>query len=200
MDKDTCERLLNDLEEAKSSFDIIIEEMKAVGIKYPYEKITSLVENSYSRINGILNEMRIGTPIYENLYEKNRTYLSRLKVLRFSSLLLKLALFNVIVFLFSRADNYGIKSTAVFSGLLAWIGTDLVTEDLKSRFVDPYKDNDSIDYYERMDMDRYKKKKEAANDIDTIYSINRNLWKELDKGRALKLKRRKNRVENELKG
>ncbi len=49
-------------------------------------------------------------------------------------------------------------------------------------------------------MDRYKKKKEAANDIDTIYSINRNLWKELDKGRALKLKRRKNRVENELKG
>jgi hypothetical protein len=121
-------------------------------------------------------------------------------VLRFSSLLLKLALFNVIVFLFSKADNYGIKSTAVFSGLLAWIGTDLVTEDLKSRFVDPYKDNDSIDYYEGMDMDRYKKKKEAANDIDTIYSINRNLWKELDKGRALKLKRRKNRGENELKG
>ena len=28
MDKDTCDRLLNDLEEAKSSFDIIIEEIK----------------------------------------------------------------------------------------------------------------------------------------------------------------------------
>ncbi len=199
MDKDTCERLLNDLEEAKSSFDIIIEEMKQVGIKYPYEKITSLVGDSYSRINGILTDMRINTPVYENLYDKNRDYLSRLKMLKFSSLLLKLALFNVIVFLFSRADNYGIKSTAVVSGLLAWVGTDLVTADLKSRFVDPLKD-ESIEYYERMDMDRYKKKKEAANDIDTIYSINRNLWKELDKGRALKLKRRRNRVENELKG
>jgi hypothetical protein len=55
MDKDTCERLLNDLEEAKSSFDIIIEEMKQVGIKYPYEKITSLVGDSYSRINGIFD-------------------------------------------------------------------------------------------------------------------------------------------------
>ena len=199
MDKDTCERLLNDLEEAKSSFDIIIEEMKQVGIKYPYEKITSLVGDSYSRINGILTDMRINTPVYENLYEKNKDYLSRLKMLKFSSLLLKLALYNLIVFIFTRADNIGIKSVGVVSALFAWIGTDLVTADLKSRFVDPLKD-ESIEYYERMDMDRYKKKKEAANDIDTIYSINRNLWKELDKGRALKLKRRRNRVENELKG
>ena len=34
--EETVERLLSDLEEAKGSFDIIIENMKAEGKEYPY--------------------------------------------------------------------------------------------------------------------------------------------------------------------
>jgi hypothetical protein len=199
MDIEKCERLLSDLEEAKGSFDIIIEEMKENGIVYPYDEITSLVNESYTRISIILEKIKSDTPIYENLYEKNKDYLRRLKMLRFSGLLLKLVLFNVVVFLLGKSDNYGIKSTAVFSGIFAWIGTDLVSKDLQARFVDPLKDPESLEYYERLDMERYKRGREAANDIDTINSINRNLWKELDKPRVLGKVRRVH-VENELKG
>ena len=190
MDIEKCERLLSDLEEAKGSFDIIIEEMKENGVVYPYDKIVSLVNESYTRISIILEKIKSDTPIYENLYEKNKDYLRRLKMLRFSGLLLKLALFNVVVFLFGRSDNYEIKSTAIFSGLFAWIGTDLVSKDLQARFVDPLKDPESLEYYERLDMERYKRGREAANDIDTINSINRNLWNELAKPKTLGLERR----------
>ena len=36
MDQEACERLLADLEEAKGSFDIIVDNMKEEGIEYPW--------------------------------------------------------------------------------------------------------------------------------------------------------------------
>ena len=54
MNNETKERMLSDLEEAKGSFDILIEQMKLSGMNYPYEKTIVYVNATYkkSKIKG----------------------------------------------------------------------------------------------------------------------------------------------------
>jgi len=200
MNRDEIRKLYKDLEEAKTQFDLAINVMKAAGIKYSYEQLTTLVEDSYIENCDMLEKMYMDIPLYESLYEKNKTYLKRIKKIKIASLLFKLALFNTVMYLFFKSDNFMNKALAILAGITGLKGTNLVREDLKSRFTTPYRNDESLDRYFELDSDLYKKRKIAANDIEAIKANIQDLNYEIKKHEKERQRRKKERVENPLKG
>ena len=180
MDQETIERLKTDLEEAKGSYDMLIIQMQEEGIEYPYDKLTALVEDSFNTISESLDQMSKDVSRYELLRERNRDYLTRLRVLKGISFGLQLFFWHLIVQAGRRASETYLKVVAGLGAVLSCIGTQLVSDDIRIKLVDPFKDKQDYDNYMELKDKLKKAKKVNANDIDTIYSINRNLFEELE--------------------
>ena len=180
MDQETIERLKTDLEEAKGSYDMLIIQMQEEGIEYPYDKLTALVEDSFNTISESLDQMSKDVSRYELLRERNRDYLTRLRVLKGISFGLQVFFWHLIVQAGRRASETYLKVVAGLGAVLSCIGTQLVSDDIRIKLVDPFKDKQDYDNYMELKDKLKKAKKVNANDIDTIYSINRNLFEELE--------------------
>lgn len=196
MDQETIERLKTDLEEAKGSYDMLIIQMQEEGIEYPYDKLNALVEDSFNTISESLDQMSKDVSRYELLRERNRDYLTRLRVLKGISFGLQLFFWHLIIQAGRRANETYLKVVAALGAVLSCIGTQLVSDDIRIKLVDPFKDKQDYDNYMELKDKLKKAKKVNANDIDTIYSINRNLFEELEKAGALSLNLRRNNETN----
>ena len=187
MDIETIERLLSDLEEAKGSFDILISQMKSERIEYPYDELTKLVNDCFNAVNDCLNRMKEDIPLLNNLKEKNKDYIYRVRFLRGVGITLKILALSIILDLGRKTNQNYLKGVACLGVVMSFIGTDLIMDDLKKMMAEPFKDKVSFNAYKNLKAVLKEAKRMAEDDIETMYSINRSLFEELEKASALSL-------------
>ena len=204
MTTEDIQRLLDDLEEAKASFDINITTMKNEGIEYQYNDVISSVNDIYKNISEKLKEIIANTPQYELVCERNEDYINRVKTIKFFAVLLRLIIWDITFNLANRSNSNFVKIVSLLAALLGWMSSELIESDLVHRFADPLQDKDTIDAYKTLDTDRYLGIKKATREINKLLSINRKLDRELESGRREKARvrrlLRRKPIINELKG
>ena len=203
MHEEDIKRLLDDLEEYKTEYDIQTMAMKVKGINYSYDETGKLVNDIYTRIKTLLTKLLEETPLYEKLKEDNRIYLKRIKVIRICLLLFRLGLFNAVMFILGKNNSTSDKCLGVLCGIIGWKAGNMVSDDLESRFVEPYRDDEQLEQYFSVDEKRYSDKEQAKLEIKTIANLNKSIREDLiqrERVRKRKAKEREKSVINELKG
>ncbi len=182
MEQEKNDLLLDDLFEAKGSFDNLIQEMMDKGISFPYEDTIKLEETSYANAFNAISRMNEYTTEYNYLYEENDEYFDHeagiiLKgVLLYGVTIIALKLFskvlsaqkiNEMVYLIVGMLLGSINTGIIFNNLNNFRNGTKESRDLRNRLAtlkESYKEDYNI----------------AMNEIDCLFSLNRNLWKELD--------------------
>lgn len=189
MDQEAYERLLADLEEAKGSFDIIVDNMKEEGIEYPYEKLITLINQSVYRVEVAIGKLHDDSEEYSSLSEKNIVLIRKLKLIEAARRVLAVVLIYSASILWRTSDHkVAAYLLSVIGTFCAILGIDFASANMRYDLLDKNPENGKV--YSRLNglkSDYKENYKMASNDIDTIQSINRNLWEELEKPRAISL-------------
>ena len=203
MTKEEIQELLDDLEEYKTEFYILIDYMKDKGINYSYDKTTRDVEEIYTVVNENMNNLLSETPKFEYLEDCNKTYLKRLKVIGICLSLFNLCLFNIVIAILGKNNSVCEKCLAILCGIIGFHASNRITDDLEERFARPYVDNDELEQYYAMEDKRDDDRRDARLNIKALIRLNKDLRKDLiEKARIRKrkAKEREKSVINELKG
>ena len=195
--------LLDDLEEYKTDFDNQIMFMKTKGIKYPYDQTTRDVEAIYVVVKDNLNNLLSETPDFESLGNCNKAYLKRLRVIEKCLSLLRLALLYFVLFIFGKVNSGSDKILAVLCGIMGWVASNMIPDDLIERFAGPYEDNELLSQYYNMEDRRLSDKHDAELNMRTLVNLNKDLRKETKERKRIRKKKEKEvarTVISELKG
>ena len=186
MEQERNDLLLNDLFEAHGGFDNLINEMKDLGISFPYEDTIRIEEASYTNAYNAISRMNEYTTEYNYLYEENGEYFDHeagiiLKgVLLYGVTIIALKLFSKVL----SAQKINEMVYLIVGMLLGSINTGMIFNNLNN-FRNGTKE--SRDLLNRLATLRENYKEDyntAMNEIDCLFSLNRNLWKELDSYKA----------------
>ena len=186
MEQEKNDLLLDDLFEAKGSFDNLINEMKDLGIVFPYEDTIKIEEASYMNAFNALSRMNEYTTEYNYLYEENTEFFDHeagiiLKgVLLYGVTIIALKLFSKVL----SAQKINEMVYLIVGMLLGSINTGIIFNNLNN-FRNGTKESRELLNRLATLKESYKEDCSIAmNEIDCLYSLNRNLWKELDSHRA----------------
>ena len=182
MEQEKNDRMLDDLFEAHGSFNNIIQEMMDKGIDFPYEDTIKLAETSYANAYNAITRMNEYTTEYNYLYEENDEFFDHeagiiLKgVLLYGVTIIALKLFaktlsakqiNEIWYLLIGAVMGSVNTGIIYNNINNHRNGSKEARDLLNRLntlKDSYKEDSKI----------------AEEEIDSLFSLNRNLWKELE--------------------
>ena len=182
MEQEKNDMLLNDLFEAKGSFDNLIEEMKDKNITFPYDDTIKLEETSYSKAFNAISRMNNYTEEYnylidanEDFYEKEAYIIVR-GILLYGVTIVALKLFSKTLSSKQISDMWYM----LIGVLLGSINTGIIYNNINNY---RYGDKDNREFVNRISLLKESYKEDyhiAMNEIDCLFSLNRNLWKELD--------------------
>lgn len=182
MEQEKNDMLQNDLFEAKASFDYLISEMKEKGINFPYEETITLVEASYSNGFNAISRMNDYTSEYNFLYEENSEFFDHEAgiiirgIVLYGITIIALKLFSKVL----SAKQINEMWYLLIGALLGSVNTGMIFNGINQHRNGSKESRDLMNRLATLKED-YKKDYEIATDeIDFLFSINRNLWKILD--------------------
>lgn len=188
MEQEKNDILLDDLFEARGAFDNLINEMRDLGIVYPYEDTISEEEKSYANAFNAISRMNGYTEEYNYLMDENvdffeeeiRIYVKYAILYGASIILLKL---------FSKTLSAR-EISEIWYGLvgllLGSVNMGVINKNVNDH---RYGTKESRDLMNRLSTlkERYKEDYSLAyKEVQSLFDTNNKLWKELDKGKVLK--------------
>ena len=182
MEQEKNDRLQNDLFEVKATFDGLIQEMKDKNINFPYDDTISLAETSYANAFNAISRMNEYTSEYNFLYEENIEFFDYeagiiLKgVLLYGVTIIALKLFSKVL----SAKQINEIWYLLVGALLGSVNTGIIFNNINNH---RYGSKDSRDLMNRLDTLKENYKNDyhtATNEIDCLFSLNRNLIRELE--------------------
>lgn len=186
MEQEKNDLLLNDLFEAHGGFDNLINEMKDAGIEFPYDDTITMEEASYSNAFNAISRMNDYVSEYTFLTEENTEFFDHE-----ASIIIKgILLYGVTIIalkLFSKtlsAQKINEIWYLLVGALLGSVNTGIIFNNINNY---RYGTKESRDLLNRLATlkENYKKDYDLAfNEVDSMFSLNRNLWKELDNYKA----------------
>ena len=186
MEQEKNDLLLNDLFEAHGGFDNLINEMKDAGIEFPYDDTITMEEASYSNAFNAISRMNDYVSEYTFLTEENTEFFDHE-----ASIIIKgILLYGVTIIalkLFSKtlsAQKINEIWYLLVGALLGSVNTGIIFNNINNY---RYGTKESRDLLNRLATlkENYKKDYDLAfNEVDSMFSLNRNLWKELDNHKA----------------
>ena len=186
MEQEKNDLLLNDLFEAHGGFDNLINEMKDAGIEFPYDDTITMEEASYSNAFNAISRMNDYVSEYTFLTEENTEFFDHEAGIIIKGILLY-GVTIIALKLFSKtlsAQKINEIWYLLVGALLGSVNTGIIFNNINNY---RYGTKDSRDLLNRLATlkEDYKKDYDIAyNEIDCMFSLNRNLWKELDKNKA----------------
>lgn len=182
MEQEKNDLLLDDLFESKASFDNLIMEMQDLGINYPYDDIILLAEGSYSNAFNAISRMNGYTEEYNFLYEENIDFFEH----EIGIVIRGIVLYGISIIafkLFSKVLSSKQINEMIY--LLVGVLFGSINMGIIYNNVNQYRNGtkESRDLLNRLTTlkEDYKKDKElATNEIDSLFSLNRNLMKEIE--------------------
>ena len=186
MEQEKNDLLLNDLFEAHGGFDNLINEMKDAGIEFPYDDTITMEEASYSNAFNAISRMNDYVSEYTFLTEENTEFFDHE-----ASIIIKgILLYGVTIIalkLFSKtlsAQKINEIWYLLVGAILGSVNTGIIFNNINNY---RYGTKESRDLLNRLATlkENYKKDYDLAfNEVDSMFSLNRNLWKELDNHKA----------------
>lgn len=188
MNEETNDFLKENLEEAHSTFQAIISEMKENQIDYPYSVLESMEMNSYHEISDIISKMRYYVLEAKGLREDN----SELFDSEYSLYIKYISLY-IVSLLFIRL-YHEIFDTSKISDMLKYIigmflGSTyigLLNKDINDNRSDTKDKRDLINKLKTMKEEYKDIHDKAVREIDAIFAINGGLWTMLDEEKTKK--------------
>lgn len=186
MEQEKNDLLLNDLFEAHGGFDNLINEMKDAGIEFPYDDTITMEEASYSNAFNAISRMNDYVSEYTFLTEENTEFFDHEAGIIIKGILLY-GVTIIALKLFSKtlsAQKINEIWYLLVGALLGSVNTGIIFNNINNY---RYGTKDSRDLLNRLATlkENYKKDYDLAlNEIDSMFSLNRNLWKELDNHKA----------------
>ena len=182
MNEETNDFLKENLEEAHTTFQAIISEMKENQIDYPYSVLESMEMNSYHEISDIISKMRYYVLEAKGLREDN----SELFDSEYSLYIKYISLY-IVSLLFIRL-YHEIFDTSKISDMLKYIigmflGSTyigLLNKDINDNRSDTKDKRDLINKLKTMKEEYKDIHDKAVREIDAIFAINGGLWTMLD--------------------
>ena len=182
MEQEKNDRLLDDLMEAKGSFDNLIREMMDSGMEYPYEKVIKMEEASYTKCYNAVTRMNKDIEEYNHLYDENSEYLDGERKIILEYIILYIMSIFVIKILSKTLSHE--KLNEIWYMLIGlFLGTGNMA--LTNSHLNEYRYGDESSRKLRNDLmtlkEDYKENYDIAyKEIELLFSLNRNLWQELD--------------------
>ena len=186
MEQEKNDLLLNDLFEAKGGFDNLINEMKDAWIVFPYEDTITMEEASYTNAFNAISRMNDYVSEYTFLTEENTEFFDHE-----AGIILKgVLLYGVTIIalkLFSKTLS-AVKINEIWylliGALLGSVNTGIIFNNINNYRNGSKESRDLLNRLTTLKEDYKKDYDIAYNEIDCMFSLNRNLWKELDKNKA----------------
>ncbi len=186
MEQEKNDLLLNDLFEAHGSFDNLINEMKDAGIVFPYEDTITMEEASYTNAFNAISRMNDYVSEYTFLTEENEEFFDHeagiiLKgILLYGVTIIALKLFSKTL----SAQKINEIWYLLVGALLGSVNTGIIFNNINNYRNSSKESRDLLNRLATLKEDYKKDYDIAYNEIDCMFSLNRNLWKELDKNKA----------------
>ncbi len=183
MEQEKNDLLRSDLLEAKASFDCLINDMLNSHIEFPYETVIKLAEYSYHNAFNAITRMNASTKEYNYLVEANIDYFDDEARIIFAGVIMYLITIVVMRLFGKTLSGKQINEMwyLLVGMLLGSINTGIIYSNLNNH---RNGSKDSRELINRMKSlkDDYKENYDVATkEIDCLFSLNRNLWDELDR-------------------
>ena len=182
MDQEKNDMLRDDLLEAKASFDNLIMEMQEKNINFPYENVIKMTEVSYANSYNAITRMTEYTRDYEFLTEANEDFFEdEARIIIGGVLMYIITFFALRIFgkiLSSKQINEIIYM--LVGVLFGSINTGFIYSNINYHRNESKDSRELINRLKTLKEDYKKDYQTAYNEIESINSLNRNLWKELD--------------------
>jgi len=182
MEQEKNDLLLNDLFEAHGSFENLIQEMKDKKIEFPYEETIKIEDDSYHKAYNAISRMNGYTEEYNYLYEENGEFFEHEAGIVFKGILLY-GVTIIALNLFAKTLSSKQINDIVYlliGALMGSINTGIIYNNLNSYRNGTKESRDLLNRLATLKEDYKEDYRLAMNEIDTLFSLNRNLWRELE--------------------
>lgn len=183
MEQEKNDLLQNDLFEVNGSIDILIQEMQNLGIEYPYDELVNNKEISYAKAYNAISRMNNYLQEYNYLKEENTEFFEE-EISIYIKHTILYALSIILIKVFSKTLSAK-EINEIWYGLVGLLLGSVNMGIINSSINDHRNGTkDSRDLINRLTTlkENYKEDYQLAyKEIQSLFAINRILWKEIDK-------------------